>query len=489
MLIDYIVKVPDAFQFNGLTDNILEAFGSEMIWYEGDSSSPSSALYFDPTQINHQLIPTMGWFRQYFSAFKVSNELPDLKYVEEVFSALANRLKPPKLKCVLVPAIRSVGKKGSVLEDFSGAGIIDRLAELQSPDHANWSGENEIFQRVNSLVQFVLSRDDARIEVPHHREHINLHIDNKILPLDSLGTGVQQLILIGSFCCMNDDGIICLEEPETHLHPAMQKKLFHFLMKETSAQYFVATHSAAIIDLPGATVFHVQNDGDQTRIRLAAAANEKFQACHNLGYRASDIAQANYVLWVEGPSDRVYLVNWLKQVAEDLEEGLHYTVMFYGGRLLSHLSVDDDEVEDFINLLALGRSAGIVIDSDKKSARAAINKTKQRIVEEFEAIESFNLVTPVKEIENYYPFSRFLAAMKEVHASLQIQQPESERYADYFLKKQDSKEDTRKTEKAKVDKIRVASVLANDPIGSLNYGLEKSVKELADHIRKANAVD
>jgi hypothetical protein len=39
-----------------------------------------------------------------------------------------------------------------------------------------------------------------------------------------------------------------------------------------------------------------------------------------------------------GPSDRLYLLHWLKALDPDLTEGLHFPSMLYGGKLLGHLS-------------------------------------------------------------------------------------------------------------------------------------------------------
>ena len=60
--------------------------------------------------------------------------------------------------------------------------------------------------------------------------------------------------------------------------------------------------------------------------------------------------QANSVIWVEGPTDRIYLNHWIQPVDPALKEGLHYSIMFYGGRLLSHLTANDPEVDEFISL-------------------------------------------------------------------------------------------------------------------------------------------
>ncbi|SHU60945.1 Uncharacterised protein [Mycobacteroides abscessus subsp. bolletii] len=65
-------------------------------------------------------------------------------------------------------------------------------------------------------------------------------------------------------------------------------------------------------------------------IQAAGKPNELSQVCVDLGYRPSDLLQANYVVWVEGPSDRTYIRRWLQIANPDLQEGIDYSIMFYG---------------------------------------------------------------------------------------------------------------------------------------------------------------
>ncbi|HRY08288.1 MAG TPA: hypothetical protein P5114_14330, partial [Hyphomicrobiaceae bacterium] len=100
--------------------------------------------------------------------------------------------------------------------------------------------------------------------------------------------------------------------------------------------------------------------------------------------------------------DRLYLLNWLKSICPYLEEGWHFSIMFYGGKLASHLTTDED-TSDLIELLPINRFPAIVMDSDKKAKGQHVNKTKQRLSIEFERADGFAWITNGREIENYIP--------------------------------------------------------------------------------------
>jgi predicted ATP-dependent endonuclease of OLD family len=191
-----------------------------------------------------------------------------------------------------------------------------------------------------------------------------------------------------------------------------------YLNTNTECQYLISTHSAHLIDSGiDASVFKVWMEKDHTTHLAYAGSNaDKLEICNLLGYKASDLLQSNCVIWVEGPSDRLYLNYWIHGKASDLIEGVHYSIMFYGGRLLSHLSGDDDKDEkNPINLLRINRHSWILIDSDKEREDDTINGTKQRIQEEF---KDHCWVTEGREIENYLPKADFEAALRKTEVPL-----------------------------------------------------------------------
>jgi len=122
---------------------------------------------------------------------------------------------------------------------------------------------------------------------------------------------------------------------------------------------------------------------------------------------------------VEGPSDRIYINKWIQAWDNSLQEGIHYSIMFFGGRSFSHLTAEDDsdELDDFISIRKLNRHACIVFDSDKDKPRAWINATKRRLKEEFNKGPGFAWITKGREIENYIDLSTIEACVKAIHPS------------------------------------------------------------------------
>ncbi|OWY61092.1 hypothetical protein B7486_65650, partial [cyanobacterium TDX16] len=175
--------------------------------------------------------------------------------------------------------------------------------------------------QLHVMLRDLLQEDSLELLTPTGREGINVRLRSSAVPLESMGSGIEEVILIALARLQHPESLLLLEEPDVHLHPLLQRRLALALRDHKPGASLVATHSPHIIDVAKDVVLAVSIEDGLTRVRKVADPH-LFEQLALLGYRASDLLQTNCLIWVEGPSDRVYIKFWLSRVAPELREGI-----------------------------------------------------------------------------------------------------------------------------------------------------------------------
>ena len=219
--------------------------------------------------------------------------------------------------------------------------------------------------------------------------------------------------------------IFSLEELENNLHPALQRNLFAFLEKfaaENNCHIFLTTHSNVAIDIfgssPQAQILHVTQSKDGIAGVNYTGEAEGHGVLDDLGVRASDLLQANGLIWVEGPSDRVFLKKWIEIWSNgELSEGRHYQFVFYGGSVLANINakLPDSEIREAVSAFKINRNFAFICDSDRKSPNGSLKPRVAQIINDIADTRAMVWVTRCTEIENYIPKEAFEAAHSKIN--------------------------------------------------------------------------
>jgi len=360
-------------------------------------------------------------------------------------SAGSNREREKRVKAKL--AIKKHILSGRIVKKISAErDIVPEPVDSSMELSSEGSGATNIVQRfINSsdlpreIIQEkllnglneILGKDAHFTEI-----QIQIHSDEKwevflgeqrkgLIPLTDSGSGLKTIIL----CLLNlyaiphlekksaSEYVYLFEELENNLHPSLQRRLLKFIEKfafSMGCTFFLTTHSSVALDAyansDSAQIIRVIHDGKEARTTTVGKYFDKLDVVRDLGAKASDLLQANGIVWVEGPSDRIYFNCWVELLAGGrLQEGRDYQCAFYGGSLLARYEAlaPGEEAPESTNMLAVNSNAILICDGDRTAESGEGSRIKRRAsilkTQMGKQPSSYTWITEAKEIESYVP--------------------------------------------------------------------------------------
>lgn len=131
--------------------------------------------------------------------------------------------------------------------------------------------------------------------------------------LRDLSSGEQEMLAMMYFVrrLSASGGILCIDEPEQHLHPSLQASLFEAMQGLADrAQVLVVSHSVNLINtapLSGLLQVAAPRDAEANQVSRMTDAPDRLALMSDLGITGADLAQSDVIIVLEGDTDAQWL--------------------------------------------------------------------------------------------------------------------------------------------------------------------------------------
>jgi len=214
--------------------------------------------------------------------------------------------------------------------------LRNRIAKLtQNANYADFQNDISyiLFESEHSVLFEVVGDINKDVKV-----NVNVYFGNQNTAKDIslLGSGTLQIIelMLAIYEVRSDLNLIMLDEPDSHIHRDIQKRLIEVLVRNAlKAQVFLTSHNESLIRATKPkNIFHISESGDGQNIldikpitdtspeslKVGIQPSGKSKVIKALGNSDSldilDCLEAKKIVFVEGEDDALYIRNIYEKV-------------------------------------------------------------------------------------------------------------------------------------------------------------------------------
>lgn len=199
---------------------------------------------------------------------------------------------------------------------------------------------NEIQKSVQELlgvrIDAFASDQQAPVKTPGQSGlSAELDVDDFLVQVN--GSGIREALRLMLDFEFTRPDIMLVEEPEVHLHPALEITMMQYLKRISSkCQIILTTHSTNFLDTADLRNVYLVTKGDSTLSNLIDVEEAEQAIPQELGIRLSSLFMYDRLAFIEGPSDEQILRVFADTLGINLSQGAVGFVTTGGARNFTH---------------------------------------------------------------------------------------------------------------------------------------------------------
>jgi len=178
--------------------------------------------------------------------------------------------------------------------------------KIESVLHKIMTQNPSKLSQIKEEVNKITGANITEIKLQEGSLFFSFNNGNGLVPFHNLGIGTRRILQIVSKCLYYDNGkIIFIEEPELHLHPHAQRKLFEFIKQLAKHhQFFINTHSTIFTGhSKNLSTYLVTNLNQATTVTQIKEKEQLKSIKHELGAKHIDLYFDDCIVIVEGDTE------------------------------------------------------------------------------------------------------------------------------------------------------------------------------------------
>jgi predicted ATP-dependent endonuclease of OLD family len=142
------------------------------------------------------------------------------------------------------------------------------------------------------------------------------------------------VLIILYFAIASEHDVVLIEEPENHLHPDIQRRLFSFVRDCANRQFFLSTHSSVFLNTQLADRVFLCRFDESVSVHNAT---NRAAVLSELGYSIADNLVSDVIVLCEGPTDKVVIEEFFLKAG--VQDKMNVKIWPLGGDIMDQLDL------------------------------------------------------------------------------------------------------------------------------------------------------